>query len=93
MFEEIENQLLTKSKDSHLKDMMQKSILHIAKIIQPPSVTSIATHTRLIVSETKNELKQWIEDNKERFQKQRQLFHEFLYHIQSLQSRVSQLSQ
>ena len=95
MFDEIETKILTRSEpeDLHLKQLMQKSILHIAKIIQPPSVTSLATHTRLIVSETHNELKKWIESNKERFQNQRRIFHEFLNRIQSLQNRVSQLAQ
>ncbi len=93
MFDEIETKLLTKSEDLPLKTLMQKSILHIANIIQPPSVTSIATHARLIVSDTHNELKQWIESNKKRFQNQRKLFQDFLNRIQSLQTRVSQLAQ
>ena len=92
MFEEMENRLI-QSEDLSLKSLMQNSILHIAKIIQPPSVTSIATHARLILSDTHNELKQWIESNRERFQNQRKLFYEFLSHIQSLQSRVNQLAQ
>ena len=94
MFDEIVAKMRTKSAlaDIHLKNLMQKSILHLAKIIQPPSVTSLATHTRLIVSETHNELKKWIESNKERFHIQRKIFHEFLVRIQSLQSRVDKLA-
>ena len=91
MFKEMECKL-AESEDLNLKNLMQKSILHIAKIVQPPSVTSIATHTRLIASDTHNELKQWIESNKERFKNQRKLFSDFLSRIQSLQSRVNQLA-
>ncbi len=91
MFENAECKL-SESKDSPLKFLMQKSILHIARIVQPPSVTSIATNTRLIMSETRAELKKWIENNKERFQHQRQLFSDFLLRIQLLQSKMNQLT-
>jgi hypothetical protein len=91
MFEDIEWEQ-TKSKDVQLKSLMQKSILHIARIVQPPSVTSIATDTRLILSCTREELKHWIENNRERFHYQRQLFSDFLLRIQSLQSKLNQLA-
>ena len=91
MFEDLEWKIV-ESAETAMKSMMQKSILHIARIIQPPSVTSIATNTRLILSDTSSELKKWIENNKERFQHQRQLFSDFLMRIQSLQSKVNSLS-
>ncbi len=90
MFEEVEWKL-TESGDLPLKSLMQKSILHITRITQPPSVTSIATHARLIMSDTRSELKKWIENNRDRFQIQRKLFSDFLLHIQSLQSKVNHL--
>jgi hypothetical protein len=90
MFEELERKLAD-SVDDTLKSKMQISILHLARIIQPPSVTSIATNTRLIMSDTRVELKKWIENNRERFQNQRKLFSDFLLRIQSLQTKVNQL--
>ncbi len=90
MFEKIESHLKL-PKDDNLKKLMQKSILYLTQIIQPCSVTSIATDTRLIMCDTRSELKKWIENNKERFQHQRNLFFEFLRRIQSLQSRVDEL--
>ena len=91
MFKDIEWKLV-EPMDLPLKAMMQKSILHIARIVQPPSVTSIATNARLIMSDTRSELKKWIENNRERFQTQRKLFSDFLLRIQSLQSKVNQIS-
>ena len=91
MFEEVQWKL-TELGDLPLKKLMQKSILHIARIVQPPSVTSIATNTRLIMSDTRSELKKWIESNRERFQIQRKLFSDFLLRIQLLQSKVDQLT-
>ena len=91
MFEHMEWKL-TEMGDLPFKRLMQKSILHIARIVQPPSVTSIATNTRLIMSNTRSELKKWIENNRERFQLQRKLFSDFLLRIQSLQSKVDQLA-
>jgi len=90
MFEDLEWKLAD-SGDIALKTLMQKSILYIARITQPPSVTSIATNTRLMMSDTRMELKKWIENNKERFQNQRKLFSDFLMRIQSLHSKVNSL--
>ncbi|MHA1451340.1 MAG: hypothetical protein ACTSRD_00595 [Promethearchaeota archaeon] len=90
MFEDLEWKLAD-SGDIALKSLMQKSILNIARITQPPSVTSIATNTRLMMSDTRMELKKWIENNKEQFQNQRKLFSDFLMRIQSLQSKMNSL--
>jgi hypothetical protein len=94
MLREIEQNINTTNRidDYKLKELMQKSILHIARILHPPSVTSIATHTRLLATETHNELKAWIETNKERFLYQRKLFTEFLNRFQSLHSRIKQIN-
>ena len=77
--------------DVSLKSQMQKSILHIARIVYPPSVTSIATDTRLILSDTRTELRAWIEQNRDRFRHQRELFSEVLKRIQSLHLKINQL--
>ncbi len=90
MYEEIEGKL-AETRDTEIKSLMQESILDISRIIQPPSVTSIATNARLIMSDTHTELKKWIESNRERFQNQRKLFSDFLLRIQSLQLKVNQL--
>lgn len=91
MFEELEWKL-SESGDEQLKLLMHKSILHITRIVQPPSVTSIATDTRLIMADTRSELKAWIDGNRDRFRNQQKLFCDFLLRIQSLQSRMNQIA-
>ena len=90
MFKELERKL-AESAEISIKSEMQNSILNISRIIQPPSVTSIATNARLIVSDTREELKKWIENNRERFQNQRKLFSDFLIRIQSLHTKLNHL--
>ena len=90
MFEEFEGKLVD-LEDVQLKVLMQKSILHIARVVHPASVTSIATDTRIILTDTRSELKQWINNNRERFLHQRQIFSEFLERIQSIQTRINQI--
>ncbi|TFG19585.1 MAG: hypothetical protein EU530_05825 [Promethearchaeota archaeon] len=90
MFKEIVGKL-EETRDTEIKLLMKESILHIFRIVQPPSVTSIATNARLIMSDTHMELKKWIENNRERFKNQRNLFSDFLLRIQSLQLKVNQL--
>jgi hypothetical protein len=90
MFEDLERKLAD-SEDHDIKSMMKRSILHLCRIIQPPSVTSIATNTRLIMSDTREELRKWIENNRERFQHQRKLFSDFLTRIETLQTKLNQL--
>ncbi|MBN2156639.1 MAG: hypothetical protein JW776_11415 [Candidatus Lokiarchaeota archaeon] len=91
MLEKLHREI-KKSGEDDLKIFMQKSILHIVKILEPPSVTSIATDTRLILSDTHTELQIWIETNRERFVSQKRLFDQFLTRFQSLHSKIEKLT-
>jgi hypothetical protein len=91
MFEDIEAKL-GELGDVQLKALMHKSILHIVRIIQPASVTSIAIDTRIILADTQTELKEWVNNHRERFLHQRQMFSDFLSRIQSLQIKINHIS-
>jgi hypothetical protein len=91
MFKKMDSEFLKKSNKDPIQMTMRESLPQIYNAVFP-SATSMATQMRIQIEDSREMIKKFYEENKEKISQQRDMFQSFLNKFQNLGNKIKRIS-
>jgi hypothetical protein len=91
MFEQMDIEISKKNRHDSIQMKMKECLPQIYNAIYP-SATSIATQMRIQIEESRDMIKRFYEENKDKITLQREIFQTFLNKFQNIGNRIKKIT-